>query len=61
MGNLAYQELIFLFVSLICMLIPVLMVIWMYRISRRSHSNQQRIAHLETQLQVLEAKLGRQP
>lgn len=59
MGNLAYQELLLLFVSLFCMLIPVLMIIWMYRLSRRSHSNQQRIAYLETQLQVLEAKLGR--
>ncbi|MCA6450705.1 MAG: hypothetical protein IM584_00250 [Chitinophagaceae bacterium] len=59
MGNLAYQELLLLFVSLFCMLIPVLMVIWMYRIARRSHSNQQRIAQLETQLQVLEAKISR--
>lgn len=59
MGNLAYQELLLLFVSLFCMLIPVLMVIWMYRISHRSHSNQQRIAQLETQLQVLEAKINR--
>lgn len=59
MGNLGYQELLLLFVSLFCMLIPVLMVIWMYRLSRRSHSNQQRIAHLETQLQVLEAKIAR--
>lgn len=59
MGNLAYQELLLFFVSLFCMLTPVLMVIWMYRISRRSHSNQQRIAQLETQLQVLEAKINR--
>lgn len=59
MGNIAYQELLLLIVSLFCMLIPVLMIIWVYRISRRSHSNQQRIARLETQLQVLEAKISR--
>jgi hypothetical protein len=57
MGNIGFQEMLFLAISALCFALPIVLIVWVYRIYQNSKENVKKIAELEIRLLNLEVKL----